>query len=300
MITIEKLYEKFGVKGEIDFEKRENDLIFLTVSNKYANAEVCLYGAHITSFRPHGSMDILWMSPASYFEAGKPVRGGIPVCFPWFGPHQTDPEKPQHGFGRLMFWELMEIMAEVNGETQVRLQLCSSEITKTYWPFEFCAELIMVVGKTLKVSLKVTNTSVSQFSYSCALHSYYNISDIRHIAIDGLSGTQYHNHLQPGEFFEESAKLEILQPETRHYHNTAAACIIEDPIFNRKIRAAKSGSKVTTVWNPGESACTAIADLPDDGFKYFICIEAVNSFEDLIILNPGQSHETSAIIGLEE
>ena len=300
MIMIDKLNEKFGVQGEIDFEKRENGLIFLKISNMYANAEVCLYGAHITSFRPHGSMDILWMSPASYFEAGKPIRGGIPVCFPWFGPHQTDPEKPQHGFGRLMFWELTEIVAGLNGETQVRLQLCSSEITKAYWPFEFCSELIIFVGKTLKVSLKVTNTSVSQFSYSCALHSYYNISDIRHIVIDGLSGTQYHNHLQPGEFFEEGDKLEILEGETRHYHNTAAACIIEDPIFNRKIRAAKSGSKVTTVWNPGEAACTAITDLPDDGFKYFICIEAVNSFEDQIILNPGQSHETSAIIGLGE
>jgi glucose-6-phosphate 1-epimerase len=300
MMTIDKLNEKFGIKDGIEFEKRKNDLIFLKISNKYANAEVCLYGAHITSFIPHGSRDVLWMSPASYFEAGKPVRGGIPVCFPWFGPHQTDPAKPQHGFARLMFWELTEIITALNGETRVSLQLCSSAITNNYWPSGFCAELIMVVGKTLKVSLKVTNTSDKQFNYSCALHSYYNIADIRHIAIDGLSGTLYHNHLQPGEFFQESGKLEIQQAETRHYHNTAAACVIEDPIFNRKILAAKSGSKVTTVWNPGESACTAIADLPDDGFKYFICIEAVNSFEDIIILNPGQSHETSAIIGLGE
>lgn len=300
MFDIDELDDKFGIAGQLAFVKPENNFIFLTVSNKYADAAICLYGAQITSFRPHNSRDILWMSPESNFEIGKAIRGGIPVCFPWFGPHKTDPDKPQHGFGRLMNWNVAETAAGTNGETLVRLQLCSSVATKAYWPYDFRTEIIVVVGEILKVTLKVTNTSANQFDYSCALHSYYNLSAIENISIDGLEGARYHKHLEPGEFIQESPKLEIKQAETRHYYDTDASCLIEDPIFRRKIRVAKSGSKVTTVWNPGKETCSKISDLHPDAYKYFVCIEAVNAFNDAIILNPGQSHETSAIIGLEE
>ncbi len=300
MISIDKLNEDFCIPEVLTFEKYENNLIFLKVSNQYADATICLYGAHIVSFRPKESEDLLWMSPASYFEVGKPIRGGIPVCFPWFGPHKSDPEKPQHGFGRLMYWEISETAALPDGGTLIRLKLCSSDDTKSYWPHDFEAELTIVVGIKLEVNLKVTNQSDTPFDYSCALHTYYHLSAIEQIAIDGLMGTTYHKHLEAGYYIQESSKLEIHQAETRHYHDTEATCIIEDPGFGRKIHVGKSGSKVTTVWNPWKEACSVISDLPDDAYTSFVCIEAVNSFEDTILLNPGETHKTSAIIGLEE
>lgn len=300
MIDRNYLNVKFGIEGVCSFEAGENDLIFLNIANKYADAKICLYGAHITSFKPHGSKEMLWMSPESYFEVGKPIRGGIPVCFPWFGPHKTDPQKPQHGFGRLFYWDVTETAVKPNGETRVKLNLCTSEATKTYWPHDFCAELMISIGKTLEVTLKVTNTSDLAFDYSCALHTYYYLSDIKNIIISGLEGANYHNHLEPGILVQESSKLKIHQHETRHYHETEAACIIEDPGFNRKISVAKSGSKITTVWNPWAEACAGISDLPDDAYTNFICIEAVNSFENTITLQPKGSHETSAMIGLAD
>ena len=298
MIKIDKLNENFGIEGEIKFTKQPNDLISLIVSNKFANAEICLYGAHVTSFRPHNSREVLWMSPKSVFKVGKAIRGGIPVCFHWFGPHKTDSEKPQHGFARLMYWDVVET-ANRQGETLIRLQLCSSDETKAYWPKDFCAVLSVKVGKTLEVSLTVTNPSVESFEYTCALHTYYNLSSIQNITIVGLQGVNYHSQLEPGEFIQESAKIEIKKAETRHYHNTASTCLIEDTIFERTISAAKAGSKTTTVWNPGKESCAQMGDLPNDAYLTFVCVEAVNAFDDVIHLAPDESHTTSVMIGLD-
>jgi len=300
MIDIDELDDKFSIEGELGFAQLENDLIFATISNKYADADICLYGAHVTSFRPHNTMEILWVSPDSNFQEGSPIRGGIPVCFPWFGQHKTDPEKPQHGFARLMYWDVAETASKPNGETMIRLRLCSSEETKALWPHDFCAEMSVTIGRTLTATLKVTNTSSVPFEYSCALHSYFTLSSIENITVEGLQNTKYYNQLQPGDFIQGSSELNIQQAETRHYYNTELPVVINDPFFRRRISVAKSGSRVTTVWNPGEEACSKIADLPDDSYHAFICVEAVNAFNNMIRLTPGEVHETSAIIGLEE
>ena len=300
MIDIDELDEKFSIEGEVGFAELENDLVFITVSNKYADADICLYGAHVTSFRPRNTMDILWMSTDSLFEVGKPIRGGIPVCFPWFGPHKTDPEKPQHGFARLMYWDVLETAVKPNGETLIRLQLCSSEETKAYWSHDFCAEMTITVGLTLVVNLKVTNTSSEPFQYGCALHSYYSLSALESLSIEGLQGTTYYNQLSGENGIQEEEALEITGPLTRHYLNTETPVIIADSAFRRRIKVDKSGSKVTTVWNPGAETCAKIGDMPDDGYETFVCVEATNAFDYPVKLAAGESFETSAIIGLEE
>ncbi|NOR74213.1 MAG: hypothetical protein GQ525_03535 [Draconibacterium sp.] len=299
MIDIDELNDKYGIEGEVGFANLENDLIFITVSNKYADTDISLYGAQITSFKPHRTVDVLWMSPESKFEVGTPIRGGIPICFPWFGPNKTDPEKPNHGFARLMYWNVIETSSKKTGETLVRLQLCSTDDTKTYWPYDFCAEMTIIVGQTLKATLKVTNTSTETLEYTSALHSYFNLSSIENITIDGLQNTKYHNQLEPGDFVQEEEKLEIKNAVTRHYYDTESPCVITDPIFGRRIRIEKSGSKVTTVWNPGEEGCAQTNDLTDDSFYNFVCVETVNAFNDVIKLAPDESHETTATIGLQ-
>ncbi len=240
------------------------------------------------------------MSPASNFEEGVPIRGGIPVCFPWFGLHKNEPDKPQHGFGRLMYWNVTETASMQNGETMIRLQLCSSEKTKTFWPHDFCAEMTIHVGRKLTASLKVTNTSSEPFEYGCALHSYFTLSSIENITIEGLQNTKYHDQLQSGDFIQETPELIIRQAETRHYYDTGSPVVIADPVFRRRIRIEKAGSKVTTVWNPWKETCAKIPDLPDEAYHVFVCVETVNSFEDTIHLAPGEVHETSAMIGLDE
>ncbi len=300
MIDIDELDDKFSIEGEVGFAELEEDLAFITVSNKYGDADICLYGAHVTSFKPRNSMDLLWMSPESSFEVGKPIRGGIPVCFPWFGPHKTDSEKPQHGFARLMYWEVVSTSTNAAGESIVKLTLCSSDETKAYWPYDFCAEMTFVVGKKLTVTLKVTNTSDQPFDYTCALHSYYSLSAIESITIEGLQGKTYYNQLTGENGVQEEEMLEINEPLTRHYLNTETPVIIADSAFRRRIKVDKAGSKVTTVWNPGAETCANIGDLPDDGYETFVCVEATNAFDYPVHLNAGESFETSTVIGIDD
>ncbi len=300
MIDIDELDDKFSIEGEIGFAELEEDLVFITVSNKYADVDICLYGAHITSFRPTGQMGILWMSPDSNFEVGKAIRGGIPVCFPWFGPHKTDSEKPQHGFARLMYWDVAATSTNASGESIVKLQLRSSEETKAYWPHDFCAEMTIVVGKKLTATLKITNTSGEPFDYTCALHSYFSLSAIESVTIEGLKGLTYYNQNTGENGVQEEEILEINEPLTRHYLNTETPVIIADSAFRRRIKVDKAGSKVTTVWNPGAETCAKIGDLPDDGFETFVCVEATNAFDYPVQLASGESFETSAIIGIDD
>jgi glucose-6-phosphate 1-epimerase len=300
MIDIDELDDKFSIEGEVGFAELEEDLVFIMVSNKHADAEICLYGAHVTSFKPRGNMDLLWMSPESSFEEGKPIRGGIPVCFPWFGPHKTDSDKPQHGFGRLMYWDVVSTSTNSSAESVIKLQLVSSDETKAYWPYDFVAEMTFVVGKKLTVALKVTNTSGEPFDYTCALHTYYSLSAIDSISIEGLQGVTYYNQLTGENGVQEEEKLEITEALTRHYLNTETPVIIDDSAFRRRIKVDKAGSKVTTVWNPGAETCANIGDLPDDGYETFVCVEATNAFDFPISIAPGESFATSAIIGIDD
>ncbi|HLN71703.1 MAG: D-hexose-6-phosphate mutarotase [Methylococcaceae bacterium] len=297
MIDIDELDDKFSIEGEVGFAELEDGMAFLTIFNKYGDVDICLYGAHITSYRPNDSSDLLWMSPESFFEEGKPIRGGIPVCFPWFGPHKSDNQLPQHGFARLMYWEVLSTASLPSGETKVVLQLCSSEATKAYWPYDFCAQLIVEVGQSLNVTLKVTNTSSDTFDYTCALHSYFSLSAIENLKIEGLQNTTYYNQLTGENGLQEEEILQIHEPLTRHYLDTEKPVIIEDTIYKKKIKVAKAGSRVTTVWNPGAEASAAMADLPDDGYETFVCVETVNAFNNVISLSSGQWHETTAVIG---
>lgn len=298
-MNIDELDEKFAIEGEVGFAELEGELPFIMVSNKYAEANICLYGAHITDYRTVRSMDYLWLSPTTNFERGKAIRGGIPVCFPWFGPHESNPDLPQHGFARIMDWEVAETATLDAGETMIRLQLKSSGETMKYWPHEFVAEMRFVIGPSLEVALKVTNTSDKEIDYTCALHSYFNISALSNISIEGLQNTAYENQLDGKEYRQEEEVLTISEPLTRHYFDTEAACVINDSVFNNRFRIEKSGSTNTTVWNPGAETSKEIGDMPDKSFESFVCLETVNKRNNAIILAPGESHETVAKISAE-
>jgi len=300
MIETDELNDQFGLEGEVGFMEMDGDLVFINISNKYADADICLYGAHVTSFRPVRTMEMLFMSPDTNYKVGKAIRGGIPVCFPWFGPHKTDSSLPQHGFGRLMYWDVLATKSLPNGETQVDLILEASDETQQYWPYDFETVMHITIGASLTVTLDVRNTSEETFTYGCALHTYFMISDIAHIGIEGLQGLKYLNQLTGAMGKQDEEILKIDEALTRHYQNTESAVVLADEGFRRRIRIEKAGSKVTTVWNPGAEACLGMGDMPDDGFANFVCIEATAAFDYMIDLAPGASYQTTQVFGVEE
>jgi len=297
-MNISELNEKYRIAGEVEFTNGVSGLPVIVVSNQFATAIISIYGAHVLSYQPKGERDILWMSEKSAFEEGKAIRGGIPICFPWFGPHPTDTLLPQHGFARLSFWDVAETTTLNNGASKIKLQLHQTPATTELWPFDFSAGITVTIGAKLEVVLNVINTGDKTFTYSDALHSYLNVSDISNINIDGLRLSNYYDGFGTAEKQQDETLLVIAKEENRRYVHHTADCIVYDKGFSRKIRVAKTGSKVTVVWNPGAKTSKTIADIEDEGYKNFICVEAANSYDDVITLEPGKQFTLSTIIDI--
>jgi len=298
-MSIEELNEKFGTPGQVEFSQGKGGLPVILIANKHATSLISLYGAHVLSYQPNDKKDVLWMSEKSTFEEGKAIRGGIPICFPWFGPHVTDSLLPQHGFARLIIWEVFEVLTLENGATKIQLQLHHSPVTKAYWPSEFSARLTVTVGVKLEASLSVTNTGEETFTYSDALHTYFNVSNINDINIDGLRSASYYEGTASELRRQEEPLLQIVKEENRRYVGSVSDCVIYDKGYLRKIRVSKTGSKVTVVWNPGETNAKNIADIGGDGYKNFVCVEAVNAYDDVVTLASGEQFTMSTTIVVE-
>jgi glucose-6-phosphate 1-epimerase len=298
MVTIEQLNSNFGIAGKVNFFSGKGGLPSVEINTKDAKAQISLYGAQLLSFIPQGQQDLIWMSDRSLFEEGKAIRGGIPLCFPWFGPHATDKTKPQHGFARLQYWQVQGIRENTEEEIVVDLCLQQSENSLALWPYHFKAIAQFTIGRNLEVKLTVTNTGADSFEYSDALHTYFNISSIDIIGIEGLQDATYYDGFGMTLKTQHPAVLYFNTETNRRYVNTAGSCVIHDTNRNRKIIVEKTGSKVTVVWNPGEEVAKTIGDMQPNGYETFVCVEPANAYPgiDMISLQPGQSHTLSTVI----
>lgn len=299
-MELSQLNKIFGIEGKVAFAEGNGGLPMIHVNTAKAAAVISVYAAHALSFIPTGQQDLLWMSKASMFENGKAIRGGIPLCFPWFGPHSNDKTKPQHGFARLHTWQVDEITELSTDTISITLSLTESAATLPLWPYSFRAAAKFILSDALELALAVTNTGNEAFEYSDALHTYFNISDIRSIKVHGLHNANFYEGFG-NELKQQAADRLIFETETnRRYVNHTGNCIIEDIDLSRKIAVDKSGSKVTVVWNPGEATAKTMSDIEPGGYKTYVCIEPANAYTgiDMITLQPGESHILSTKIAL--
>jgi glucose-6-phosphate 1-epimerase len=301
--TLQQLAQQYHNISQVSFTQNKNNIIFLHIHNQYAKATISLYGAQVLSYIPHGQQDALWMSSNTAIEPGKAIRGGIPLCFPWFGPHASDNTKAQHGFARLNDWQVKAINQLPNQQTSIQLTLQHNYATMAIWPYQFTAQISINVGTSITVSLKVTNKSIKAYTYSNALHSYFLISNIQKISVAGLAQTAYYNGFEKIKHIQAQQLLQFTQQEeNRRYIHHTNTCTIIDSLLNRKITIQKSGSKVTVVWNPGTTNAATIKDINPNGHINFVCIEPTNAYNevDLITLLPNQSHTISTTISIQK
>jgi glucose-6-phosphate 1-epimerase len=299
-MNIETLNKNFAIEGHVSFKTGNGGLPFLMIKNEYCSASISLYAAQILSYIPCNQQDILWVSSKSIFEEGRAIRGGIPLCFPWFGPHTTDKTKPQHGFARISTWQVDKVEQLQDGATHIQLSLQQSAITLALWPYSFKAVINFIVGSTLQVTFSVTNTDDQKFEYSDAMHTYFNISDIANIQLEGLENATYYEAFGNELIQQEKFTLHQGIENNRRYINHLTETVIDDPGFKRLIRSEKNGSKVTVVWNPGPETTLKISDMEPDGYRTFICAEPANAYEgiDMIDLEPGKSFSLSTTISV--
>ncbi len=266
-------------------EKGNNGLQRAVITTPAAEAHVYLHGAHVTHYQRREERPVLFLSGKSLLEAGKPIRGGVPVIFPWFGPKADDPKAPAHGVARLREWAV-----ESEGEAEICLVLRVENPGSVL-------RYRVTVGERLEMALEVENNSAAAIRYEEALHTYFAVSDVRQVRVTGLAGAEYLDKLENFARKREQHEWIWFAGEfNRIYPSTRATCVISDPGWQRRIVVEKEGSDSTVVWNPAVTQTRTLPDLGMDEWPRFVCIETCNVGANAVTLPPGQRHVMQARI----
>ncbi|WP_423839690.1 D-hexose-6-phosphate mutarotase [Vibrio mytili] len=263
------------------------------IIHEKATAGIALHGGHLLSFTPNGQDDLIWMSEKAIFDGKAAIRGGIPVCWPWFGRIAT----PAHGFARTSEWELVEHRENENGVI-VELALLPSEETLQIWPHMFDARLIVEVSETLKMTLKVLNIDDEAWTFSGALHTYLNVGDVKQAQTTGM-GREYIDSLKNSEVCQGEEILNLTDTIDRVYTQPEAQILVKDPILNRTLSIENHGHNSAVLWNPWAEGAKGMGDMADNGYETMLCVESALHSSDIAqgkTLQPGESHELITII----
>jgi D-hexose-6-phosphate mutarotase len=300
MSNIAELQQRFGIKGAAQIEAGRGGMPKLAVTTEKASAEIYLHGAHVTRFQPRGTAEVLFMSPHSVFDGHKPIRGGVPLVFPWFGPRADMPDRPPHGFARTRNWEIES--CDVRGDGSVRVIFISrdDESTQTVWPNPFLLRLIVIVSSSLEMTMEVRNTGSKPFRFEEALHTYLAIGDIRKISIEGLTGADFLDR-SDGEKRKKQGDqpIQFSSEMDRLYYSPASPVTVRDPVLKRSLVLHKERSNATVLWNPWFEKAAAMADLGADSFPQMVCVETANARECAVELGAGCAHRMTARIAVE-
>jgi glucose-6-phosphate 1-epimerase len=281
----------------VSLEAGEGGLPRLSVANPAARALVYLHGAHVAAWQPLGHEPVLWMSRHGSWAATKPIRGGVPICFPWFGPHATDKGAPGHGFARLLDWTLVAARDDDRGATHLALELTPPAPLPATWPHACAAACHVTIGASLELALEIRNTGTEPFTFEEALHTYFAVQDVRTIEISGLAGTDFLDKVGGTTLRNQGpAPIRFTAETDRVYVNTQAACTIHDPGMRRRIVVRKSRSNATVVWNPWVDKARAMPDFGDDEWPRMVCVETGNVNVHAVTLAAGASHTMTAAI----
>jgi glucose-6-phosphate 1-epimerase len=278
----------------ITFNEKWPGITLATITNKAASAEISLYGGHILSYKPAKKAEVLFMSEKSAYEPGKPIRGGIPVCFPWFGPNAAVPTEPPHGFARTSQWNLVSV-DEKPKSTTVIIELASSEATLAKWPHEFKVTLEITVGASLEITMTTSNPGKDPIVVTNALHTYYAISDIGKVSVLGLDKLNYIDRVGPATMRTQEGDVTITA-ETDRVYLTAGDVTIADAGTGRKIALSRTGNPDTVVWNCWEEKSKAIGDIGEGNYRKYICVEAGSVLDHKISVAPDTSVSQSMTI----
>ena len=278
--------QKLELPGRVERVSNETGLPKIRVTSAFSTAEIYPHGAHVTQFQKNGEPPLLFLSRQSLFAADKAIRGGIPICFPWFGAREG---AAMHGIARLTTWELTETAADSAGRVKLIFQLPPDRLVGAGWP-PALVTLTVTVAEQLTLELAIRNDTAQDFVFEDCLHTYFSVGDIAQVEITGLKGVQYLDKVEQfARKLETGEAIKIASEVDRVYLNTAGTVEIRDAKWRRTITVAKSGSASTVVWNPWQAKARAMADFGDDEYPGMVCVESGNVGESKVTLKPGQS-----------
>jgi glucose-6-phosphate 1-epimerase len=298
-LNLTQLNEHFGIPGVLAFHTTDSGLIRADVTTPHATATVFLQGAHVTAWQPKRQQPTIFVSRKSDFAPGKPIRGGVPIAFPWFATRHDGKTGPSHGFARIQNWTLA-FAALAGDDLHMTFTLGPTEISRNLGYDNFRLAYQLTIGRTLTMQLTVVNDATVPLVFEEALHTYYAVADIHEVAVNGLEGVTY---LDKNDNFQPKVQhgaIKITEPTDRVYLNTTSTCILQDTGGKRRVTVAKKGSNTTVVWNPWESGALKLPDLDPTEWHEFLAVETVNAAANAVTLAPGAKHVMEAHVTVED
>jgi glucose-6-phosphate 1-epimerase len=292
-----ELDRRFGIPGIARVCEGDGHLVRVEITSSLARGEMYVHGAHVTSWRPAGNEEVLFLSTKARWEEGEAIRGGIPICFPWFRGKADDPHAPAHGFVRTRSWQIESIVETAAGVT-VSMSIESDEETRRWWPAEFRLVHRATFGSELSLELACTNIGRIPLRFEEALHTYNRVADIHGVRLLGLDGTSFLDNTDSNKKKTQLGEVTIASQTDNAFMNTPNAVDLLDPRMHRRIRLQKSNSSTTVVWNPWQGEAVGLRDLSEAEWKQFLCVEASNIIGAAVTLAPGQEHTMSAVLNV--
>jgi glucose-6-phosphate 1-epimerase len=291
---------EYEIENELQFVDIEHGFTYIEINNAKAHATISTYSGQVLSYRPKSQKhDLLFVSDKAYYEDGKAIKGGIPVCWPWFGADPDDMGRPAHGFVRNRQWEVTGSESLANGSTRVVMGMVDSDETRDIWPHPFKLSIEITVGDTLKLALITHNTGDHSITISQALHTYFYVGDIGKVQVLGLDGVHYLDKVD--EFAEktQSGPVTINGEVDRIYKGVTGELVIDDESLGRKIRIVSRGCSTAVVWNPWKEIAASMGDLNDDDYRNMICVETANAGPETVEIAAGSEYRLEAEYTIE-
>lgn len=280
----------------------KDELDTIEISHPNFSARLCLQGAHLLSFKPTDKSDFLWVSDNVEYKKGKSLRGGIPICWPWFGVIDKNIDQVKnnirsqaaHGFARTMIWQLHSLKESVQG---VQVSLCMESNTETLklWPFKFKLFAHFDFSHELTLSLETVNTDSKNMHLTQALHTYFPTSDVQATQISGLNNINYIDALDQWQEKKQAGKVSFNQEVDRIYQS-GGPLLLSSP--QQCLQLHTENSQSTVVWNPWVKKSTALSQFKHNDYLTMFCVESANALHDVVKIEPKQSHNLNMTLTL--
>lgn len=299
-MTIDQLRAAFAIPGQLDFVAGEGGIVFAEITTAHATARISTYAGQVLSFKPNNSeQDVLFVSKQAFYTEGKAIKGGVPVCWPWFGPDHKDLGRPGHGYVRNRQWQVTDSEALGNGGVRLVLSPDLTDVDETLRDDKLSLSIQIDVGQSLEIRLITVNEDDHEVALSQALHTYFKVADISQAQVLRLAGCSYVDKMDGGAIKQQAGDVVITEEVDRIYNNVPPELIIEDDVLGRSIVIRSIGSNSAVVWNPWEKTASNMADLGDDEYQAMLCVETANAGADVIMLAPGQEHVLAVNMHIE-
>ena len=298
--TIESLNQEYALQQQLVFKQLPSGIVVAHIATPLATATISLYGGQVVEWRPKDQLTpVLWVSKLASFTLGKAIRGGVPICWPWFGSHPTSPHLPGHGYARIAPWDVAATELMSGGAVRITLTMQDTEMSLAYFPCLVRLTVQITVGEELTVELSTSNGSNQDIVLTEGLHTYFKVADVSDIQVLGLEGAQYVDLIRGNTIATQEGPIRFDGELGRIFTNSNATCVIVDPGLARRITVQKKGSLSTAVWNPWAQIAAKVDDLGSAGWRDMVCVESANALGNSVTVGPNASHVMGIIYAAE-